>query len=110
MPFTPAVSRIPVPAGSSGASVGRLLGSVWPSLERSGTGSVLWACVYLPKFCDSLYWDSLTYFGWFLVLLLLHIHFVELIRLPCLFNVSLCLFVSIFQTGILGKKSNQIKY
>lgn len=33
--------------------------------------SVLWAGVDLPKFSYSPYWDALTYFGWFLVLLLL---------------------------------------
>lgn len=107
MPLTAAVSRVPVPAGSSSASLRRLLGS--GLLWREVRDRVSIVGMHLPKFCDSLYWDSLTYFGWFLVLLLLHIHFVELIRLPCLFNVSLCLFVSIFQTGILGKKSNQIK-
>lgn len=55
--------------GSSSASTGGVLGSS-PLIERSGTGSVLWARAYLPKFSHSPCRDTLNYFGLFLVLLL----------------------------------------
>lgn len=64
-PFRPAsvkISRAVVPVRSSSASVGGVLGS-GRLTERWGTGSVLWAHVYLPKLSYSPYWDSLTYFG-----------------------------------------------
>ena len=66
------ISRATVPVGSSGASGGgEVLGS-GPLMERHrGQGQYCGHVYIFPQFSYSPCWDSLTYFGWFLVLLLL---------------------------------------
>lgn len=51
----------------------------------------------------------LTFLGWFLVLLLLQTTLYRIDQITCLFNVSLCLFVSIFQYRYIGEKKQSNK-
>lgn len=102
------ISRVSAPAGSSSASVGGVLGSGLLTQRGQGQGQYCGTCIS-SQFSYSPCWDSLTYFDWFLVLLLLQNTLCRIDQIT-LFNVSLCLFVSIFQYRYIGEKSSLIKF